>query len=839
MVQIPKDPVLEPDRTVDTRAAQQQSGVNSQTSHVPAGLVNSSQINPATISSNHCTFPLSPSIPAQSSSPQLKLPEAHDADPAVERTDRRPRSIKEDARGTGEVALPNFETFPTDCDRASPTSRATPCHTPSYLPGERELSPSPQVSSAQQSPFASPSLQQRTQSLTGSAVDVIRASSPPFSSPQSLSPLSPFPPSLVSGSSALDTHCGDVSNGMAAAPDAPAGSSDHRSTCIESFCSDPAPSQPVDNARIDSDQPDPLKAHGIAFHDESDFVGSADGPSPPQRRLSNGQLVLGSTAEHRAALPLSPAKTPRCEDSAVDLARTRKRMRKSALETKNEPSRKARKIHKRSSVKDCTVPGPLCALIDQIGRRGKTADIQEIVRELKTRPHRPPGLTPTIYSRIPIRSDTTPLRIIRAIPNLAGEIEASTINEQLSRVHNRIALADFYCAYRAAQAKPDEFLQELARNAPHRRNPPRAPKGTRRAEVKECFIELVFCRSVGQRNRGKDSTRVNNWQSWGRPWFELINRFGTGFLLLIPDDVTNRRLRELKKEEFSDFLKLVEQREPEFRDNLAAANDLVNGMFFNSDPDAEIARGHSNYRAVSSRSGLNFSAGIASVPPANHDDLRAANFAEGPAFTPDALSQDVSPLEEADAFSGPDLDALLTSSFRQAAESRQRNGIFGQCYLWQSIRFDDPEGIDGRPEWWPRVQRSHRQPSRYQILPFFYSQRWQLAIFDIAENLVVCYDSVWTLGSPNSTFALLQHWFDQTDTPVANTAKDTVVVTWWLACQIIAGDEVTDRSIDWQSETALADRILSDREETICQTVETSLEELVSPSIHSGVERAY
>ena len=57
--------------------------------------------------------------------------------------------------------------------------------------------------------------------------------------------------------------------------------------------------------------------------------------------------------------------------------------------------------------------------------------------------------------------DTGPARIIELIPKLAKNIEDSNIDEKLSRFCNRIALADFYCAYRAAQDKPGEFLHEL------------------------------------------------------------------------------------------------------------------------------------------------------------------------------------------------------------------------------------------------------------------------------------------------------------------------------------------------------------------------------------------
>jgi len=72
------------------------------------------------------------------------------------------------------------------------------------------------------------------------------------------------------------------------------------------------------------------------------------------------------------------------------------------------------------------------------------------------------------------------------------------------------------------------------------------------------------------------------------------------------------------------------------------------------------------------------------------------------------------------------------------------------------------------------------------------------------------------------------------DTPVANTTKDTIILTWWFARQLVNGNEIKNCSIDWRMETQLAGRILSNQGETIIQTILTSPEELVFPSIHSG-----
>ncbi len=167
------------------------------------------------------------------------------------------------------------------------------------------------------------------------------------------------------------------------------------------------------------------------------------------------------------------------------------------------------------------------------------------------------------------------------------------------------------------------------------------------------------------------------------------------------------RMRELKKEEFGEFVKLIEQRKPEIQALLNAANDPVNAAFYSPAPYV--------------------------APSASH-------------------SQGANAVATPDAFSGPDLDALLAHSYQQAGEYLQPTSIYHQCLLWQSVRFDESEDIDELPTWFPRLQQSPRPPRRYQILPFHYSERWQLAVFDVEENILVCYDTMWTNGSSESTY---------------------------------------------------------------------------------------
>ncbi len=189
----------------------------------------------------------------------------------------------------------------------------------------------------------------------------------------------------------------------------------------------------------------------------------------------------------------------------------------------------------------------------------------------------------------------------------------------------------------------------------------------------------------------------------------------------------------MKISEFNNFLKLAEEREPVFRDVLAAANEMVKEGFQDHVLYAETAMSHPPSLLPSPPSGLNMSGSTASI---------MSGFEHG--------------VGAGDAWSGPDLDTLLDFSFRKAREGQLLHNIVGQYNLWQSIRFHDPNDIDKLPNWSPRLYRSQRRPRRHHLLPFYNTGRWQLAVFDIVKNVVTCYDTIWTSGSPNSTFLVGQ-----------------------------------------------------------------------------------
>lgn len=297
------------------------------------------------------------------------------------------------------------------------------------------------------------------------------------------------------------------------------------------------------------------------FQDDSlsEFGREAGGPFDPRQSSTKSPNGMESASNDHPALQPSPAKEPISERSEGNLSRTKRRLRSNdrlasktqpdhsredydtSIKTKKGTKRKASASPETSVAADRTSPGPLVALVNQIGRNNTIADIRENVQELKASPYRARALAESLHRKQLIQIGTSPARIIQATPNLAREIEHSTFNEQVSRIYYRIAIANFYCAYRAAHANPYVFLQELDRHPSQQTPQSQTRNRTKRAEIKDRFIQLVFSQWTNKRNHKKDSTRVNNWQSAGRPWFELIDRFGTGILLLVPEGVTNCR----------------------------------------------------------------------------------------------------------------------------------------------------------------------------------------------------------------------------------------------------------------------------------------------------------
>ena len=283
-------------------------------------------------------------------------------------------------------------------------------------------------------------------------------------------------------------------------------------------------------------------------------------PIPPSAS-SNEASRPSSAVIDSSTFPSPSTTSPVLKSLEESSTRTRKRLRPKSgqavairqehltraqqvvAKTGREKRRKLSTSHRLSPVSDRTSREPLEALINQIGQNNMMVDIQESARELETSSYNMRKPVRYLPSRTALHIDTPAARIINAIPHLAREIEDSALNKRLSRIHHRIALSDFYCAYRTAHAQPCAFLKELDRHPSQHihQTQPRNRNRNKRTEVKERFIELVFGPSSSQHDRKKHSTYVNNWQKAGRPWFELIKRFGPGILLLMPEGVTNCR----------------------------------------------------------------------------------------------------------------------------------------------------------------------------------------------------------------------------------------------------------------------------------------------------------
>ena len=176
---------------------------------------------------------------------------------------------------------------------------------------------------------------------------------------------------------------------------------------------------------------------------------------------------------------------------------------------------------------------PIHSMVRRIGHSDRVGEMQQMVYELQSGADQTLALAKPGLNIGVISCEADFARLFQVVPTVARQIEESAACEQLFRIRNRLALAEFYRAYRAAQAQPDQFLQVVNQILPTLVTRAAAPNRTKRTEVKNKFTDLVFNQSSGNRNRKKDSTRVNDWQTLGRPWFDMISRFGNGVLRIV------------------------------------------------------------------------------------------------------------------------------------------------------------------------------------------------------------------------------------------------------------------------------------------------------------------
>lgn len=95
------------------------------------------------------------------------------------------------------------------------------------------------------------------------------------------------------------------------------------------------------------------------------------------------------------------------------------------------------------------------------------------------------------------------------------------------------------------------------------------------------------------------------------------------------------------------------------------------------------------------------------------------------------------------------LDYLLSSLVPTDEDAYTNQSRF---HIWPRIYIHDPMGTDDTATWPLQGDVKPFNCSRSQLLPYFASHHWQLAMFDMEEYMIVRYDSFWPDGIDLFTF---------------------------------------------------------------------------------------
>lgn len=95
------------------------------------------------------------------------------------------------------------------------------------------------------------------------------------------------------------------------------------------------------------------------------------------------------------------------------------------------------------------------------------------------------------------------------------------------------------------------------------------------------------------------------------------------------------------------------------------------------------------------------------------------------------------------------LDYLLSSLVPTDENAHINHFSF---HIWPGIHIHDPVGTDDTATWSPQADVKPFNSSRYQLLPYFASHHWQLAVFDIEDHIIHRYDTFWSDGIDLFTF---------------------------------------------------------------------------------------
>jgi hypothetical protein len=111
--------------------------------------------------------------------------------------------------------------------------------------------------------------------------------------------------------------------------------------------------------------------------------------------------------------------------------------------------------------------------------------------------------------------------------------------KQFAEVPWRLYLANIVSLYIQEKAARKNAKERRKRNRGRNMEAVNAP----RRSVYDIFVDFLLPELLKEdiETREKAKTRFDNWIQYGKRWAKLIERFGSGILLLIPQDLTNDR----------------------------------------------------------------------------------------------------------------------------------------------------------------------------------------------------------------------------------------------------------------------------------------------------------
>ncbi|PVH75156.1 hypothetical protein DL98DRAFT_536828 [Cadophora sp. DSE1049] len=100
---------------------------------------------------------------------------------------------------------------------------------------------------------------------------------------------------------------------------------------------------------------------------------------------------------------------------------------------------------------------------------------------------------------------------------------------------------------------------------------------TPRKSVYDVFVASLLPELLkeGADTREKAKTRIDNWIQHGKRWAILIEYFGSGILLLIPQDLTNDNLRNMKFPEVDALVEQLDSYRPSHQANIQNLTSLL------------------------------------------------------------------------------------------------------------------------------------------------------------------------------------------------------------------------------------------------------------------------